>query len=746
MRIRTKALLIFSILSLVPLAVIGVIAYKNGEETIKESLGVSFQQIAHETIDKVDRSLYEVYHNVQTWAGLDLMQEVITGDVDGKISSFLIGLNKEYGSFSSLDALNRDGELVASSDPAMIGKTLAQEAPYLGAVRGRAYVSDVQFDAMGQTWVATFAFPIEAKFEEHRLIGVLVAKWKADELFSMTQLRKTGTEPYQARVLLMRSDGLLIAAPAHEQAQVFVRNVLDVGLVAAQGGSRGETGYLVERDERGTMALIGYDYSKGYRDFPGLGWVALVVQDVKTAFAPIERLKLMTLGVGATVAVCVIAISLILTRRVTDPILKIAQVASRVARGDFEGRVASTSRDEIGSLAKTFNRMIEDLKQQRAQLVEKNYVDNIISSMSDALIVVDPQATIRTANHAACALLGYREDELIGQPLDMVFPFGEAPFQGQPLDGPPERWLSTHVEKTYRSKDGRTIPVLFSSSVMRDQRGKTEGIVCVAQDITELKRAQEQLKEITKELTRSNQELEQFAYVASHDLQEPLRMVASYTKLLERRYKDRLDRDANEFITFAVDGATRMQRLIQDLLEYSRVGTRGEPFEPTDCLTVFDQAVANLHVAVEEHHATITHEALPSVMADASQLVRLFQNLIGNAIKFRSQDAPRVHVSAEPRETEWIFRVRDNGIGIDAKYADRIFSIFQRLHTAVEYPGTGIGLAVCKKIVERHGGRIWVESEPGNGSTFSFTLPGIPPRLAQGHSSQAGSLNGNEAG
>ncbi|MBI3319773.1 MAG: hypothetical protein HYZ89_04220, partial [Candidatus Omnitrophica bacterium] len=237
-----------------------------------------------------------------------------------------------------------------------------------------------------------------------------------------------------------------------------------------------------------------------------------------------------------------------------------------------------------------------------------------------------------------------------------------------------------------------------------------------------------------------------FAYVASHDLQEPLRMVASYTKLLERRYKDRLDPDANDFITFAVDGATRMQRLIQDLLEYSRVGTKGQPFEPTDCTAILDQAITNLRMAIEEHHATVTHDPLPRVKTDVSQLVRVFQNLLSNAIKFRGQEAPRVHVSAQAQGAEWLFCVSDNGIGIDPKYADRVFSIFQRLHTAVEYPGTGIGLAVCKKIVERHGGRIWVESEPGHGARFYFTLPGIPQLLAQDHPSHAASLNGGEAG
>jgi light-regulated signal transduction histidine kinase (bacteriophytochrome) len=245
----------------------------------------------------------------------------------------------------------------------------------------------------------------------------------------------------------------------------------------------------------------------------------------------------------------------------------------------------------------------------------------------------------------------------------------------------------------------------------------------VAIDITERIHLEEALKKQTQELTYTNRELEQFAYVASHDLQEPLRMVTSYVQLLERRYKDKLDKDANEFIDFAVDGAMRMHRLINDLLTYSRVGTRGKELAPTDSEAVFEQSLSNLHVAIEEKGAQVTHEPLPKVMADDVQLGQLFQNLVGNAIKFQGEEQPQVHISAYQSNGEWVFSVKDNGIGIDPEFKERIFVIFQRLHGKDKYPGTGIGLAVCKKIVERHGGRIWVESDLGKGATFYFTLP-----------------------
>jgi signal transduction histidine kinase len=245
----------------------------------------------------------------------------------------------------------------------------------------------------------------------------------------------------------------------------------------------------------------------------------------------------------------------------------------------------------------------------------------------------------------------------------------------------------------------------------------------IQQGISNLELAKQALQHKSEELARSNAELEQFAYVASHDLQEPLRMVASYTQLLARRYRGKLDADADEFIAFAVDGATRMQTLIRDLLSYSRITTQGRELNPMDATLACTTACSNLQSAIEESRAIVNIGALPMAAADETQLTQLFQNLIGNALKYRRERRPEIRIEARAMADAWRFSVQDNGIGIEPQYFERIFQMFQRLHTREEYPGTGIGLTLCRRIVERHGGRIWLESRPGEGSTFFFTIP-----------------------
>ncbi len=370
------------------------------------------------------------------------------------------------------------------------------------------------------------------------------------------------------------------------------------------------------------------------------------------------------------------------------------------------------------------NISVRKLAEIRLAQMERRYW-GLLEAAPDAMVVVNQHGKIVLLNLQAEKQFGYHRDELLGQKVSNIIPEGfEERLISDALRSAEDalaQQIGTGIELTARRKDASEFPIEIMLSPLSSDAGVL--VTAAIRDITNRKAAEAHLLEKVDELKRSNEELQQFAYIASHDLQEPLRMVASYTALIARRYKGRLDADADEFISFAMDGATRMQRLIQDLLLYSRVGSKGHELAHTSSEEALQQTLRNLRGAIEESGALVTHGPLPAVMADEIQLTQLLQNLIGNAIKYRRADVPQVHVTAVAGgPKKWIFSVQDNGLGIEPQYFDRIFGMFQRLHRREEFAGTGIGLAICKKIVERHGGVISVESTAGQGSTFRFPM------------------------
>ena len=414
-----------------------------------------------------------------------------------------------------------------------------------------------------------------------------------------------------------------------------------------------------------------------------------------------------------------------ITQDITDR--KRAEFALQQLNQELEQRV----QERTAKLQQTLGQLQAEIRvreQAEADLWESQQQLQAILDNSPAVIfVLDKQNRYLLSNRSYESLLSTTNEQLIGKSIYELwgaeFADAYATVNKQVLD----QGIPIEVEEVGLLNDGLHT-YLVNKFPLVDANGVPYAVCGICTDITERKRGEQKLEQLTTDLKRSNQELEQFAYVASHDLQEPLRAITGFTQLLRQDYQNQLDESAQEYMNYIVDGATRMRQLIQDLLTYCRLGTDHQEFVPIDCNVVVRQAIANLEVAIADSNATVTHESLPTLKADKTQLVQLFQNLISNAVKFRRDQPPQVHIHAQLRNQEWLFCVRGNGIGIESKYLTRIFEVFKRLHSRTEFPGTGIGLAICKKIIERHGGSIWAESQPELGTTFYFKIPLTPPQ------------------
>jgi PAS domain S-box-containing protein len=365
-----------------------------------------------------------------------------------------------------------------------------------------------------------------------------------------------------------------------------------------------------------------------------------------------------------------------------------------------------------------------DITEQKRTAELRQRLASIVESSDDAIISKDLNGIVRSWNRGAERFFGYTADEMIGQPISVL----AAPETANEMPRIIERIRNgdrvDHYETRRRTKDGRVLAISLTVSPIRDASGVIVGASKIARDITERVRSEQMLRHANAALVRANSDLEQFAYSASHDLQEPLRMIATYSAMLKRKFEGQLGADGDQYIRYLIDGALRMQQLIRDLLAYTQASTMTEePAADADAGEALAAALANLHETLRASGASVTSTQLPSVRMHRFQLEQIFQNLISNAVRFRREEPPQIHVAAERQEREWLFSVRDNGIGIEPRYQERIFGMFKRLHTAAEYPGTGMGLAICQRIVHRAGGRMWVESEAGQGATFFFTAP-----------------------
>lgn len=701
-----------------------ILAYNSGRDSLRSATISELQSTALEKQTALTRWVEEKKADIAVMAGdpdtLEAATVLVVSAPDSAEfraarTSFIANVRPrlDNGHFLNVSLIHpQTGQVIVSTDTAEEGKFKEDRLFFLNGKNG-PYVQNVYYSIAFQSIAMTASAPLRAA--DGRVFGVLAARLDLEDMNSIVS-KRTGLRETDD-VYLVNSSNLFVTQPR------FISNP-----AVLQRGVHTEDVRQCLRQNSGVIE------TPDYRQVPVIAvyhWLSerslclVVKMDETEVYRPAQAFGGTIAVIGAAALLIAAFTGSVLAQGLTRPIRTLQEGAARFARGKLDTRLPETSHDELGQLAGEFNKMAQALAQQQSHLLYR--AEQFFSLTPDLLCTITPAGQLIDTNPAWQNILGYRHEELRGYLLtNLLHPDDEELTRSalqEAAAGPAER----RFESRFRHKTGDYRWLAWAVVISPQDRL----LYAAARDITERQLAEVRLRAQAGELERSNRELEQFAYVASHDLQEPLRIVSSYVQLLARRYSGRLDQDADEFISFTVEGVSRMKNMINDLLAYSKVGSRGREFAPVAMEGILTRVMDHLQLAIGDHDAAVTHDPLPVVQGDDLQMTQLLQNLIGNAIKFRGPTPPRIHVGVRKQDAHWLFFVRDNGIGMDPQYAERIFAIFQRLHSRDEYPGTGIGLAICRKIVEQHGGRIWVDSEPGKGATFYFTLqPGEGPAPA----------------
>ncbi len=714
MKLTPRLTLIFIAYASALLFGVGLMAYNSGRDALREATISELQATALEKESSLNGWVQDKQADIGALttdpsiilAAYNLLQATPSSPEAQSAHDELIENLKPHltqNEFLELSLLDpASGQVLASTSPTEEGK-FKEDRPYYVKGKIEPYVQNLYYSISLQSIAMTASSPLKTRQGE--LVGVLAGRLDLGEMNEIIN-RRTGLHQTDD-AYLVNSSSLFITQPRFLKNPAVLQRTIHTS--AVDRCLKQQSGVVEANDYRDVPAFV------VYRWLPDRDLCLVVKMDQTEAYGPIRAFGGTIAAISALALLAAAALAYALARSLTRPILALQEGAARFSRGELDVKLDDSARDELGQLATEFNRMAEALTEQQTHL--RRRAEKFFNLSPDLLCTINSTARMQDLNPAWDLTLGYAREELKGRLLSNFVHPDDWVMTQSALRRITEEG-SGRFENRCRHKMGHYRWLAWV--VVTSSQDKL--LYAAARDITERRLAEERMRQQTDELERSNRELQEFAYVASHDLQEPLQMVSKHVQLLSRRYRGRLEQDADEFIDFALEGTNRLKSLISDLLAYSKVGTGGRKFAPVEMESIFARVMEIYQPILEDCRGSITHDTLPVVMGDDEQMVQLLQNLVDNSIKFRSKEPPRIHVGARQLSERWLFFVRDNGIGIDPQYTGRVFVIFQRLHSRDDYPGTGIGLAICRKIIERHGGHIWVDSEPGKGATFYFTL------------------------
>jgi PAS domain S-box-containing protein len=719
MKLTPRFTLAFILYATALLLVVGSLAYTSGRNTLHDNTIAELEGTAQRKEDNLNRWVDNELSDLRALATdpvlLSNVSTLMTAsreaaEFHSAHDKFIASLQPRLAPSAFLEvSLLRpdDGQVIASTTASEEGQVKADQ-PYLTNGLSVPYVDNPTYSPGQKSFVMTAFSPLLTA--DGDLLGILAARL---DLASLNAVIARRTNLHQTDdAYLVDTSNLFVAQPR----LIDDRSILQTGIHSEDVNRclQQQTGVVQAADFRGVPAFMAYRWIADRQ-------LCLVVKiDQAEAYHPIRVFGETILLISILGLLVAVGIALALGRSLTRPIVALQDGVARFSNGELNQRLDESSPDELGQLAAEFNKMAEVLSEQQTHL--RRRAERFFNLTIDLLCTINPSGRLLDLNPAWELTLGYTTEELRGHLITSLIHPDDLTLTTSTLQQVSSE-APGRFEVRFRHKDGRYLWLAWVVAGSPED----QVLYAAARDVTERRLAEEKLRKQAGELERSNQELEQFGYVASHDLQEPLRLVTGYVQLLARRYQGQLDEDADEFIGYTLEGTERMRNLLADLLAYSQIGTSSRNFSPVALEEALKRVTDNLHIVIEANNAVITHEPLPSVLGDDTQMMQLLQNLISNAIKFRGKEPPRIHIGVGQLDDRWLIFVRDNGIGIDPKFTEKVFVIFQRLHTANQYPGTGIGLAIARKIVERHGGRIWVDSESGKGATFYFTLQPLPP-------------------